>query len=62
MQVAGNLFPLRHYYLLYVAQALNGYSMIYGWAHYLGLLLFMLLPFLIGRRLHNALYHYKYIP
>lgn len=62
VQVASNLFPLRHYYLLYVAQALNGYSMIYGWAHYLGLLLFMLLPFLIGRRLHNALYHYKYIP
>jgi len=62
VQVASLLFPLRHYYLLYVAQALNGYSMIFGWTHYLALLLFMLLPFIIAPRLHHSLYHYKYIP
>ncbi len=62
IQVASVLFPLRHYYLLYVAQALNGYSMAFGWTSYLALLLFMLLPFIIAPRLHRALYHYKYIP
>lgn len=62
IQAASVLFPLRHYYLIYVAQALNGYSMLYAWENYLGLLLFMLLPFLIGRRLHNALRNAKYIP
>ena len=62
VQVASLLFPLRHYYLLYVAQALNGYSIIFGWTHYLALLLFMLLPFIIAPRLHHSLYHYKYIP
>ena len=62
VQVASWLFPLRHYYLLYVAQALNGYSMIYGWVHYLALLLFMILPFIIAPRLHHSLLHYKYQP
>lgn len=62
IQAASVMFPLRHYYLLYVAQALNGYGVFYSWSHYLGLLFFMLLPFLILRRLHIALYQFKYIP
>ena len=62
IQAASVLFPLRHYYLIYVAHALNGYSMLYAWENYVGLLLFMLLPFLVGRRLHKVLKHAKYIP
>ncbi len=62
VQAASILFPLRHYYLIYVAQALNGYSMLYAWENYVGLLLFMLLPFLVGHRLHRVLRHAKYIP
>lgn len=56
------LFPLRHYFLIYVDQALNGYSMLYSWNNYLALLLFMILPFFIMNRLKNALLTDKYIP
>lgn len=59
---AGNLFPLRHYFLIYVDQALNGYPMIYSWMNYVALLIFMMLPFLIAHRLKEALIYYKYLP
>ena len=62
LQALANLFPLRHYFLIYVNQALNGYSMTYSWINYVALLLFMLLPFLIAPRLKGALIYYKYIP
>jgi ABC-2 type transport system permease protein len=49
------LFPLRHYYLIYVNEALMGdpitTSAVYM-AAYVG---FMILPFLVGKRLENAL-------
>lgn len=62
LQALANLFPLRHYFLIYVDQALNGYPMIYSWTNYVTLLLFMLLPFLVAPRLKGALIYYKYIP
>jgi len=57
-----NLFPMRHYFLIYVDQALNGRSMYYSWTHYFALLLFLLLPFLVHRNLKKALLSFKYIP
>ena len=48
LQALANLFPLRHYFLIYVDQALNGYPMIYSWVNYVALLIFMMLPFLIA--------------
>ena len=62
LQALANLFPLRHYFLIYVDQALNGYPMIYSWTNYVALLLFMLLPFLVAPRLKGALIYYKYVP
>lgn len=62
LQGIANLFPLRHYFLIYVDQALNGYPMIYSWTNYMALLLFMALPFLVMRRLKEALMYYKYMP
>ncbi len=62
IQALSVLFPLRHYYLIYVNEALNGYSMGYVWHAYLALLLFALLPLLVLRRLRTALLHYKYLP
>lgn len=54
------LFPLRHYFLIYVDQALNGLSMFYSWHSYLALILFLILPFLVLRRLKNFLLNYSY--
>ena len=62
LQALSNLFPLRHYFLIYVDQALNGYSMAYSWTNYMALLIFMMLPFFVVHRLKEALVYYKYIP
>lgn len=62
LQALSVLFPLRHYFLIYVNQALNGYPMHYAYTNYIALLLFMLLPMLVARRLKRALIHHKYIP
>ncbi len=62
LQALTNLFPLRHYFLIYVDQALNGYPMIYSWMNYVALFLFTMLPFLVAHRLKEALIYYKYIP
>ena len=62
LQALTNLFPLRHYFLIYVNQALNGYPMAYAWVNYVALLLFMVLPFLVLKRLQHALVYYKHMP
>lgn len=62
LQALSNLFPLRHYFLIYVDQALNGRALFYSWTEYLWLAGFLILPFLIGKNLKNALLYFKYIP
>lgn len=62
LQVLSNLFPLRHYFLIYVSQTLNGYPMVYAWKPYLALLLFVLLPLLLLKRLRTVMLNYDYIP
>lgn len=56
------LFPLRHYYLLYVYFALNGYPLIYAWQAVVALLVFLLLPFLVLKKLRTILLQYVYVP
>lgn len=62
LQALGRLFPLRHYFLIYVDQALNGRALFYTWSEYAWLLGFLVLPFLIGKSLKRALLHLDYIP
>lgn len=54
------LFPLRHYYLIYVNQALDGYSALYVWPSVVALLVFLLLPCTILWRYRAAFLKYKY--
>lgn len=62
MQIGSNLFPVRHYYLLYVDQALNGIDMAYSWQPYLALVLFVLLPVLVLPKLKTDLMRQCYMP
>ncbi|MDF9829729.1 ABC transporter permease [Parabacteroides sp. PF5-6] len=62
IQALANLFPLRHYFLIYVDQALNGRELVYSWAEYVWLAGFLMLPLLIRRNLKSALLYFKYIP
>ena len=55
------LFPLRHYYLIYVNQALDGYRVAYVWQSVVALLLFLLLPCLVLWRYRAAFLKYKYV-
>lgn len=56
------LFPLRHYFQIYVNQALNGYSIAYVWPHVLALLCFMLVPFVVMPRYRKAFLLTPYKP
>ncbi|MDD4514577.1 ABC transporter permease [Massilibacteroides sp.] len=62
LQALAELFPLRHYFLIYIDQALNGRDLYYSIGEYLWLLSFLILPFLIGKNLKKALLYMKYIP
>lgn len=57
-----NLFPLRHYFLLYVNFALNGYDAADIWPNLVGLVAFALLPLVVGWHLKRTLLTVKYIP
>lgn len=54
------LFPLRHYYLIYVNQALDGYPLLYVWMPVVALLAFLLLPCTVMWRYRAAFLKYKY--
>ncbi len=54
------LFPLRHYCLIYVNQALDGYSILYVWRSAVALLAFLLLPCTVLWRYRAAFLKYEY--
>lgn len=56
------LFPMRHYFLLYVNCALDGYPLMNAAPYVVGLLLFAMLPLLLLRRLKKMLLVVPYIP
>lgn len=62
LQWASWLFPLRHYFVIYVNQALNGYHWCYVWPHVVALLVFMALPLLTHWRYRVAFLKTKYKP
>ncbi len=55
------LIPLRHYYVVYVNMALNGYPVVYAWQHVAALLACLLLPLLLLHRYRLAFLKYKYV-
>lgn len=61
LQTWANVFPLRHFFLLYVDQALNGLTFFYTWTNYVALLLFLFLPFFVMPRLKYVFENQKYI-
>lgn len=54
-------FPLRHYYLIYVNCALDGYSIHYVWSSIVVMIGFALLPIVVLPRYHKAFLKFKYI-
>jgi len=62
LQGLSYLFPLRHYYLLYVNSALDGYILANAWPFVLGMIGFMVLPIPFLGRLKKVMKMYAYEP
>ncbi len=56
------LFPLRHYWMMFQICVFNGYPLIEAWFHFAALAAFMLLPWLVIKKIKNAMLTYVYIP
>lgn len=57
-----NIFPLRHFFLIYVDQALSGLGFAYTWSEYLALALFLFLPLCVMPRLKRIYESFEYVP
>ena len=62
VQALSNFFPLRHYFMIYVDQALNGRDLFYSWSRYIGLSGFLILPFFVFKNLKWSLKNTSYQP
>lgn len=62
IQSVANLFPMRHYFLIYQATVFNGYPVSAVWINVVALVAFSLLPLLVFPRIKKALKYYVYIP
>ena len=56
------LFPLRHYYLLYVNCALDGWPLSSAWPFWGALIGFALLPLLFSTRFKTIITQIQYMP
>jgi len=53
-RILSDLFPIHHYFNIYVDQALNGIEIHYSFISYMIMLSFLILPFFVFNRLKNA--------
>lgn len=56
------LFPLRHYWMIYQICVFNGFPLIDAWFHFASLAAFLLMPWLVIKKIKNAMLTYVYIP
>ncbi len=59
-QWLSNIFPLHHYFVIYINQCLNGYHIHYVWPSVVALIGIYLLPQFFSWRLKDALLHKEY--
>lgn len=62
IQGLSNLFPLRHYYMIYQINIFNDYPLMDAWFSISALILFALLPIFVMRNIKRAMLLYVYIP
>ena len=62
IQSVANLFPMRHYFLIYQATVFNGYPVSSVWSSVVALVAFSLLPLFVFPRIKKALKYYVYVP
>ena len=62
VQALSWLFPLRHYFMIYQTCVFNGFPLLEAWFHFAALAAFTLLPWLVVKKIKNAMLTYVYIP
>lgn len=62
LQAIAQLFPLRHYYMIYELNIFNGYPLSYSVIHIMAMIVFAMLPLFVMARMRKALTEYKYMP
>lgn len=62
IQSMAQLFPLRHYYMIYQMCIFNGYPLSYAWFDFLFLIIFAFLPMFTIKNIKKAMLVYVYIP
>ena len=62
IEAIAQLFPLRHYYMIYQICVFNGYPFVDAWFNFMALFIFSALPFFVLRKIKKAMLEYVYIP
>ena len=62
IEAIGQLFPMRHYYMIYQMNIFNGFPMSDAILHWSALVLFCALPILTVWNIKKAMLVYKYLP
>lgn len=62
IKAIAQLFPLRHYYMIYQLSIFNGYPVAYSWPYIGALLIFAALPLLVAGRIKKNVLAYQYLP
>ncbi len=62
IQSMAQLFPLRHYYMIYQISIFNGFPLTYAWFNIMALVIFCCLPFFTIKNIKKAMLEYVYIP
>lgn len=62
IQSLAQLFPLRHYYMIYQMCIFNGYPLSYAWFSFMALAIFICLPIFTIKNIKKAMLVYVYIP
>lgn len=62
IQAVANLFPMRHYFLIYQTCIFNDFPLSYCWPNLLALILFCMLPLFSINHIKKAMLNFVYIP
>lgn len=62
IEAIAQLFPLRHYYMIYQICIFNGFPFVDAWFNFMALAIFAALPFFVLLKIKRSMLEYVYIP
>ena len=62
IEAIAQLFPLRHYYMIYQICIFNGFPFVDAWFNFMALAIFAALPFFVLLKIKRSMREYVYIP